>query len=321
MKQIIIWIAILGTVGYFGSKLLLHNKVEKGVDNAVLAVAPFADIQYEGVSSTMSGELTIDGITLRVNGFDDDIHIARLGIDTPSYFSLLGLTDASDKIGSPADLVPDYFGVIAEGVRVRVDSDYMMWIHAARVEALNVSDLDSPAAACAGKYGYSPQALAGLGYDEQVASVAAHFQRGDGDYTISIRSDVVDMWDVDAELTLSGDMISDMARGARARPRMRELRIEYRDRSLNDRVRKYCERLGLDNEQILQAQLETLQYFGRQNGIVFDEYVIDPYLEFLNGKSTLVVTAKPNEPVSLSQITLYKPSDVPALLDLTAEAL
>jgi len=55
-------------------------------------------------------------------------------------------------------------------------------------------------------------------------------------------------------------------------------------------------------------------------GIEFDEYVVDPYTEFLGGKSRLVITAKPNEPVSISQIGLYKPSDVPALLDLSAEA-
>ena len=48
--------------------------------------------------------------------------------------------------------------------------------------------------------------------------------------------------------------------------------------------------------------------------------MLDPYKEFLKGKSTLVVTAKPNEPIAFSQIDLYKPSDVPALLNLAAAA-
>ena len=38
------------------------------------------------------------------------------------------------------------------------------------------------------------------------------------------------------------------------------------------------------------------------------------------GKSTLVITAQPSEPVAFSQIDLYKPSDVPALLNLAAIA-
>ena len=84
MKNLIIWAVILGTVGYGGSKFLLHHKVEKGVDMAVLFMSPFANVQYDGVSSTMTGELTIDGIRAQINGFKDEIYIERLGIDTPS---------------------------------------------------------------------------------------------------------------------------------------------------------------------------------------------------------------------------------------------
>lgn len=52
MKNLIIWAVILGTVGYGGSKLLLHHKVGEGVDQAVMVVSPFVNIEYKGVSST-----------------------------------------------------------------------------------------------------------------------------------------------------------------------------------------------------------------------------------------------------------------------------
>ena len=67
--------------------------------------------------------------------------------------------------------------------------------------------------------------------------------------------------------------------------------------------------------------MDTFEYMGKLNGIEFDEYMIDPYEDFLRGKSSLVITAQPSEPISLSQIKLYKPSDVPALLDLSATAM
>lgn len=46
---------------------------------------------------------------------------------------------------------------------------------------------------------------------------------------------------------------------------------------------------------------------------------MEPYKEFLAGKSTFILTAKPSNPVNLSEIDLYKPSDVPALLNLVGE--
>ena len=320
MRNLIIWAVILGGIGYAGSKYLLHHKVEKGVDMAVLMMSPFVNVEYDGVSSTMTGELTIDGIRARIVGFSDDILIDRLGIDTPSYFSLLKLADATRHVESPDDLVPEYFGFIAEGVRMNVSADYFKKMHNELMKEVQASDTDNPAVVCTGKYGFSPQVLTRLGYSEQVISVSAHFRRGEKNYTVEMSSTVEDMWEVDAEMILAGDMVTELSKGTRYRPRMSAMRVEYIDQSLNGRVADYCGRLGLSAEEILAAQLDKLQYFGKENGIQFDEYVIDPYTDFLNGKSTIVVTADPTEPVSISQISLYHPSDVPALLDLSAEA-
>ena len=321
MKNLIIWAIILGGVGYGGSKLLLHHKVGTGVDQAVMAVSPFVNIEYEGVSSTMSGELTIDGIKVQIPGFTEAIYIDRLGIDTPSYFSLLDLAEISENIRSPDDVIPEYFGFMIEGVHMRVNSDYFQKAYAASVEGISEEAQKIDAARCTGKYGFSPDTLTSFGFTDQVVSLTAHFRRGEGEYLVEMTSDVDDMWAIDASLNLAGDMVAEMSKGPRFRPRLKDMRVIFEDRSLNSRVEKYCGQLGLTDEEIVAAQLEKLRYMGEVYGIEFDEYVIDPFTEFLGGKSTLIVTARPSEPISLSQISLYKPSDVPALLDLSAEAL
>jgi hypothetical protein len=130
-----------------------------------------------------------------------------------------------------------------------------------------------------------------------------------------------DMWDIEGSLTLAGDMMSDLSMGRAYRPRLSSLEVAVTDRSLNKRVIDYCSRRGLSEKEIVQAQLDSFKFVGKEYGVEFDEYVLDPYMEYIGGKSTLVVTAKPNEPIAISQIDLYKPSDVPALLNLEATAL
>lgn len=320
MKNLIIGAVVLAAAGYGASKLLLHNKVESGVDQAVVAMSPFVNIKYDGVSSTMSGELTMDAIEAKIADFNDPIVVDRLGIDTPSYFSLLKLADMADNMGNPNDVVPEYFGFIAEGIRFSVSADYFRAMHGEMQKLINVADAQEPATVCTGKYGFSPESLEALGYSEQVVSVSAYFRHDAGDYSVSVTSSVEDMWTIDAEVQLAGNMITTLMQGPRARPRLSAMRIEYTDHSLNGRVADYCGRLGLSQDDIVAAQLDKLAQIGKSFGIEFDEYVIDPYAEFIGGKSRLVVTAKPVEPISLSQISLYKPSDVPALLDLSAEA-
>ena len=100
---------------------------------------------------------------------------------------------------------------------------------------------------------------------------------------------------------------------------MAEMHIEYTDQSLNGRMARYCESMGLTEEQFQAAMIESFRFFGTQQGVEFDEYVMEPYAEFLDGKQTFIVTANPREPVTISQIGLYAPADVPALLELSAE--
>ena len=104
------------------------------------------------------------------------------------------------------------------------------------------------------------------------------------------------------------------------RPKLRDMRVEYTDRSLVQRVAKYCGQRGLSADKTMHAQIDSFKFVGESNGIEFDEYMLDPYKEFLAGKSALVVTGRPSEPIAFSQIDLYKPSDVPALLNLAAIA-
>lgn len=321
MKNAIIFVLVLGGLVFAGTKWHMHRKVGDSVDIAVLMVAPFVEITYEGVSSTLSGELTIDGVRARVIGFNDEIVIDRMGIDTPNFLSLLSLADITSNPQAVASDMPEYFGFIAEGVHMPVNADYFREIYKMKLAALGVEDSDDAAAECVGKYGFSPTALTGLGYSEQVVSVAVIFRQQGSRFVLDINSSADKMWDVDMSMTLVGDMVTELAKGSAYRPRMSDLRVEYTDRSLNDRVRKYCTSRGLTDEEIFAAQMDAFKFMGQANGIVFDEYMVGPYEEFLGGKSSLVVTAKPADPVTLSQLKLYKPSDVPALLDLTATAM
>ena len=321
MKNAIIFLVLVAAAAYAGTKWHMHNKVRDTVDIAVLMMAPFAEITYDGVSSTLTGELTVDGVRVRVAGFKDEIVIDRIGIDTPSFLSLLNLTKVTSNPLAAASEIPEYFGFLAEGIHLPVNADFARKLYDLNLTVLGVEDAGDAATECAGKYGFSPRALAGLGYTEQLVSMSVIFRRQASGFVVEIDADTAQMWDANVEMTLAGDMINELSKGTAFRPRMSKLRIEYADRSLKERVRKYCKSRGLNDEEILTAQLEAFNFIGRLNGIEFDEYMVDPYKEFLRGKSSLVVTANPREPISLSQIKLYKPSDVPALLDLSATAM
>ncbi len=318
MRNLLIWIIIIAACAYAGSKWYLHREVAQGMDTAVQVMSPYAEVEYEGVASTLTGELTIEGIRIRIDGFSDDLYIDRFGIDTPSFLSLINLGDAAKMQN---DGLPEDFTFMMEGLHVPAGADYYKELYASMIEEKGVTDAEEAAAECTGKYGLSPTALVELGYTEQVLSSSISFNNQRGKYSLDMTVSMQDMWDMDMNVTLAGDMLAEMSKGRAYRPRLSSLEVEITDRSINKRVSEYCSRRGLSEQEILQAQLDSFKFVGEENGIEFDAYVLDPYMEYIGGKSTLTITARPNEPVALSQIKLYKPSDVPALLKLEATAL
>jgi len=318
MRNIIIFIVIAAACAYAGSKWYLHKEVSQGMDSAVLMMSPYAKLEYDGVASTLTGELTVEGIRIRIDGFNDELYIDSLGIDTPSFLSLIELGDVARMRGNE---LPENFGFFMTDMRIPAAADYYQQFYAFALEAQGGSDANDAAAECTGRYGLSPDALAGLGYKEQVVSSSINFNKHLTSFSISMTASFENMWDMNFTLTLAGDLLSEMSRGTASRPRLSSMEMEITDRSMNRRVHDYCSRRGLSEQEILNAQLDSFKSVGEEYGIEFDHYVLDPYIEYIGGKSTLIITAKPNSPIELSQIDLYKPSDVPALLNLEATAL
>jgi hypothetical protein len=317
MKNFIIWAILLGVLGYGGAKLYMHNEVSDTMDMIVLQMSPFADVEYEGVRSTLSGELTVEGVRVRVEGYVDDMYIDRIGIDTPSFLSLLNLSDLTSK---GPDAMPEYIGFLVEGLRIPSNSDYYQDFYEFSLAARQAENAEEAPAECTGRYGFSPAALTALGYEDQVMSMTMTLRDEQTRYSIDMDVSMADMWKLDASVDLEGNMIAEMSRGMAYQPRLRSMHIEFTDQSLNGRVSRYCETRGLSAADVMRAQIESFELVGEMYGIEFDQYIIDPYKEFLLGKPTLVVTAHPTNPIAFSQIDLYAPSDVPALLNLAAVA-
>ncbi len=319
MRNFVVTAILVGVIGYFGAKFYLHHEVSSNLESAISLARPFADIQYQGVSSTMLGELSVDGISARFANFKDRLEIDKVSIITPGFWYLLNLGDTDQRMTGDDAALPESFGFEIEGLRADVSDDFMKAYAKSVRQAAPELIGDDAAANCVSKDGFSMSMLKRLGYHEIVASMSMAYRQEDGKLLFNAWLDVEDMYAMQIGLTLDGTMTPDsLARGT-FRPRMIDGRIEYEDYSLIDRTKKLCRRQGFSEQEMIAAELDAFRAAGMQIGIAFDEYVMEPYEKFLSGGSTFIVTARPTNPIILSQITLYKPTDVPALLNLSAE--
>jgi len=312
MRNLLVTAAIVGVGGYFGAKFYVQYKAAQDLDGVLTQVRPFVDISYDNVVATMGGELRVEGVTVRMPQFDDTVTIDSVGVMTPGFLYLLGFDKRELEF-------PERLGVGFAGIRFRSDADFMRSIEGLRAGAAQGLELTA-ADKCAGSAGFTPAMLKQLGYHEIDADFRMSFRRDEGRVVVAFGADVEDMYDVDVEFTLEG--LADptaLARGAK--PLFVGGRLDYVDQSWNSRVLKHCAEQKVTAEDVLAVQLRDVQTWANQSGMELDALIIQPYTDFLLGKQRFTLTAQPTRPVDLTRLSLYKPSDVPNLLNLSAEAI
>lgn len=311
--RLLIFAAIVIAGGYFGSKLYIQWKVANDLDAVLEQVRPFADVTYGGVTASMNGELSIDDVTVQFATFKDPLRVDAVTLETPGFLYLLGFDRRELSM-------PERFGVALTGLRASLSADFLQTLYELGAQAQAQPAADVLPAICTSSSGGSPSSLRLLGYHDLVMDLRMAFRHEGDKLDLELSSHAADMYDLDVDMQLAG--LTDptaLARGTR--PVLMEARVDYVDRSLNDRVLKHCkEEHSLEPELVAAAQIEELKELARGAGMELDGLILDPYSAFLLGKDRFTITAKPIRPVDLSQLTLYKPSDVPNLLNLMAEA-
>lgn len=310
MRNLLLMAVVLAVGGYFGAKFYVQYKTAQDLDAVLAQVRPFVDVEYEQVVATMKGELRVENVVVHLPRFSDELTIESVGLQTPGFLFLLGFDQRKLEM-------PERLGVALTGLRMAADADFMRELD--KLQKLAAADVElTPADRCATSYGLTPGTLQQLGYHEIVADFSMAFRREGTQVVMNFRAAVADMYDVDVELAIDGIADpSEMVRGAR--PMLAGGRIDYVDRSWNGRVMKHCIELDVAPEDVLAAQLREAHRLARDNGMELDAMIIQPYTDFLLGKRRFTLIAQPPKPVDLTQLSLYKPSDVPNLLNLTAE--
>ena len=313
MRNLIVATVVLAVAGYFGAKFYIQYKVARDIDAALNQVRPFVDVSYSNVVATLDGQLKIEGVTARMSQFEDELHIDSINVLTPGFLFLLGFENDARNFEFPEKL-----GVEIKGARSPIDADFMKELEKYSEQQTTTRELTA-ADECASTYGMTAAALKRYGYYEMNADFRAVFRRVADNVTMDLGAHLADMYDFDLTMTLSG--LADptaLARGAK--PLLVDAQLDYVDRSLNSRILAHCAEQQIGADEVVAAQVVELETLARESGMELDALLIEPYTEFLKGKQRLTITSRPSRPVDLTQIGLYKPSDVPNLLNLTAEA-
>lgn len=313
IRNLIISLLIIAGLAYAGMKGYVYLKVKRQVDSLVTVAAPFVEIQYGSIGSTLEGAVHISNISLRVHGINDTIGIDQLRVITPGPAFLLA---GSDSLRNGE--LPDRFGLQLKGVRFSLAGDLAEMLE--KKEAAQTKKKFTADHVCRLSYAFITAQYRELGINELVFDSDYLIERGATPTEMQLKI-LFDMHGIEkTDFTLIMQGIGDSIYTINAAvPMLKYARINYRpDPALTDTMLKYCAK---HKNTDVPAYVDYLfkdgnNYLTEESGFIPGPGIRAAFRKLIEDRGEITILANPYSPVDISKAHLYKQEDWPRLFGL-----
>lgn len=315
IKYLLLALVALPLVLFGIVKLYLDYQLNEFMDTIAARGRPFVSIERGGVSTTLDGDASIHNVEIYITGTDDVVRIEQVTYDTPNMWYLL-----RDLGGVQNNKAPMSLHLKLKGLSMDLYGDLTDKMEDA-VNTLNL-DLAGVNKLCGGRLFMGPREYRDMGYEEIVIDGDIGYEADAITEEMTINMDLTfrDMGSYRLTI-LSGGFLGTPFAGSVPHPTppsIDALRVTYEDQSYAKRFVKYCSGLGKMSEaEFIAAEVEQgPAYFANLVGFVPGPGLRAAYKEILSHPGKIELAMEWPEVVDPANLHLYKPEDIPGLLNL-----
>ncbi len=314
LKNLLVFVLVGTGVAYGGLKVYIHHKVKKQVDTLVAASQPFADIEYGSIGSTLDGAVSIDDIVVYPRGVNDSVRMEQLRVITPGLGFLLNGSESMRK-----GELPERMGIEFRGARFNLKGRLAQLLEQA--EASQTGREPSADQACALSRAFVTAQYRELGLSELVFDTDFVIERGltPSQVVMKMRYSLHGVEQADFTMTLEG-MGNNVMSVAFATPLLKNISVSYRpDPEFSNKALHYCAELQATDVPTFISQLMDKgdEYFADELGFIPGPGIRSALRQFLESQGEVRISARPDSPLDIKTVHLYKPEDWPDLFGLT----
>lgn len=310
VRNIVIALVLLLGLGYLGLKGYIHYQVKASLDQAITAAAPMAEIRYDGISSSLRGSVTIQGLT--VHTFGDDVRLGELRFGTPNVLVLLSTLSELQR-----GEAPEFLELELIDLELDLSGPLMNFVQAAVQRQAPRLPTTYP---CAGQVVFGPADWRAMGYQRLSSDLRLRLDIDKAAHTVRVQSrwDTQDMGALRVAFEVAGVSASVAQLKESRQAILRWLELDYKDRSYYKRWVKYCAKRDKVDPRSFVAKLVSADatYYMYSWGVVPGDDLRRAYREFLRAPQSVSAVARPSTPLELALVEHYTPDDLVALLDL-----
>jgi hypothetical protein len=316
IKKLLLVIVVAPLLLYGIVKLYLNYQLNEFMGQLAARGKPFVTIKHGGVSTSLSGEASIHELEFYITGTDDVVRVEQVTYNTPNIWYLLRDLGQVDNNKAPESLhltltglSMDLYGDLTDKMEDTINS-------------LNL-DLTGVNKLCGGRLFMGPREYRDMGYEEIIIDGDIGYDVDDITEEIAINMDLTfrNMGSYRLSTLVSGFNGSPFAASVPHphNPSVGAFKITYTDQSYAKRFVKFCSGLSnMSEADFIAAEAnQSPAYFANLVGFVPGPGLRATYKELLSNPGKIEAVMEWPEGVEPKNLHLYKPEDIPRLLNLT----
>ena len=305
MSKIIKWLVLAVIALALLIKLSLWWSVRNIMDEAADSLQPFAEVTYEGVTSSFDGRVGLEGLEVRVPMAGDSITIEHAQLKFNGLGELLRFKERLEQ-----GKFPEQMAIDLKGIALEVHGPFMQTLYDTPAER---SVFTAMSEVNCGKIKHiGTVELLDMGYRtlETDAEFSYRLDPGAQKLTFNLRADTRDM--LETRLSMALINVSDNPGDLRMNPpRISSMTVEMNDNQYLRKVQAFCAgKLGQSEAEYQKTALDKFDAVLRSQRVGLDQPVLDAYARYLKDPQSLRLEINPTEGMAWDGLQFFEAKDV-----------
>ncbi|MFK5986858.1 MAG: hypothetical protein QM479_15735 [Pseudomonadota bacterium] len=296
-------------------KLALWYSAKTAIDKISQQAAGFIELNYQNISSSLKGSVSINGVTIFIPMVEESIQIKRIRLSADNVLTLLTLKSKIETQDIPKSL-----GLLIEGVAINLDSK----IFKTSAEAEQTPSERFNTLACGDIKRFDGEVLKAMGYSEIRAdfNMSYHYDPLAKTMQLNFNENIDRFFSLNLTANVAGikrlPAAGEIAMGMAAVQDLSSLglvKLSLEDDSFISRKVTFCAKQNKSKaQQYINKHATMVDNYLQQMGIKLHSSLIDAYKKYLQSPGNAIISMNFSDAVNLMELSDYMADDIIAQL-------
>jgi hypothetical protein len=292
-------------------KLAIWYSTKNNIEKFSSQYAGFVQLKYQTISSSIKGNVSVNGLTLFIPMINESIHIKRIRLTTDNILTLLSLTS---KLESQE--IPKSLGLLIEGVKIDINSQ----LFNSSQESVQTPAERFNTLACGNIQRFDEKALKQMGYDNISTDINLNYSYDPIARTLQLNlyENIEQFFSLDLNAQINNlskipntQEVAMSLASSQNMPQLGKVKLTIEDDSFTTRKVNFCAKNNKsDQKTYISKHVKMADNFLQQMGIKLHQSLLDAYHKSMSHPGNIILSMDFSDTTNIMELSEFALNDI-----------